>query len=204
MNKFSAIIVTITALIVSVDAHASIGNPVNRARLARFRGPGHWCDVKVRNSLEFDSPNEEINERNTTCGICGPIYNGDPTIWHTVFMAGANGFRNMTSFEVDSPLYRGDIVATYNKDSVIDVQIEVNALHRGGVHRFNIAKSEFKQDPTQAELNNGILEYENGGFVQDLADGEANNYKYRLKLPAGFTCDRCVLQWQWVAKSTRQ
>lgn len=142
--------------------------------------------------------------RNTTCGICGPIYNGDSTIWHMVYKKGLQKYINMTSVEDDSPIYTGEITGIFNQEDVVEIQLQVRAVHDGGPHRFAIAKSKLGEDPTQADLDAQVLEHENGGVVHDLIDGVANDFKYRLKLPKGFTCERCVLQWQWVGRDAGQ
>ena len=85
------------------------------------------------------------------------------------------------SYEVDSPRYTGQIVEVYKAGQIIKTQIQVNALHKGGVHAFKVCKASFGQDPTQECLDANPVPFTHGKFVGDLKNGQRNSYRYRLK-----------------------
>ena len=203
MNKIVQLLAAFAVIVACVDAHASMLKPQSRGHFLRdFEGRNEWCDNALPGFWDkLDASERRLNGtniRNTTCGICGPIYNGEPNKFHQVWKNGPQKFVKLSSYEDNSPIYTGDIVASYNPGQTIDTTIHVGALHKGGVHTFKICRASLGQDPTQECLDANALKFSTGNKVEDLKDGTKNNYEYKIKLPEGLTCDHCVLQWQWI------
>jgi hypothetical protein len=93
------------------------------------------------------------------------------------------------------------IAARYAAGQTIDISIRVTAFHKG---RFQFSLCKDPKRFSQACLDEnklvnadggGIFYYPPGGDGQIPAGGA---FKMRFKLPAGVTCERCVLQWYWL------
>jgi hypothetical protein len=93
------------------------------------------------------------------------------------------------------------IAARYAAGQTIDISIRVTAFHKG---RFQFSLCKDPKRFSQACLDEnklvnadggGLFYYPPGGDGQIPAGGA---FKMRFKLPAGVTCDRCVLQWYWL------
>ena len=130
MNKFALVVLGLASLVAVINAHAQMIQPPNRGAAWRYfpdQGFGvnmynaEWC--AILDNLEERKP--VINVRNATCGIAGPIYNGNPYVITEVWKNGPGILAHIPSFEVQSPIYTGKSVATYKKGAVIDVQIMV-------------------------------------------------------------------------------
>ena len=110
------ILIVIAALVAYADCHARLATPTGRQSIWRldeerlpFTEELEWC---------YD-PVLSAGRGNVKCGVCGPIYNNDPT--STFFADGAL----QVSFERNSPVYTGMIVRTYKKNAIIQVTIDV-------------------------------------------------------------------------------
>ena len=80
--------------------------------------------------------------------------------------------------------------------------LQVTAFHRG-YHEFKIAPHHNMQvEVTTDELNQHVL-HSPGGSSHHTAVGVGFN-NYTLELPAGLTCDQCVLQWRYRAGQLSQ
>merc|ERR1712150_25503 len=191
------------SIIAIIDAHGAMIEPKNRARAVNFKEELEWCNFF--NNLE-ERKLDESNWRNASCGIAGPIYNNNPYVYTTVYKPAPNKYVSIPSFEVESPIYTGEIVNTYEQGQWIDTVIRAAAPHDFGPHSFHICPASYKKDPTQKCLDNHPLKFENRKTEVDLIDGEhdGKNVKFRVKLPDDLVCDHCVLQWKWWAKKSSQ
>merc|ERR1712110_1115749 len=92
-TKMISIILIISICVVNINGHGEMVQPPNRGSAWRYdnRFPknlyaAEWCQkVKSLSDRTFI----EKNSRNAKCGICGPIYNDDPTVYTTVHKNGA-------------------------------------------------------------------------------------------------------------------
>lgn len=115
------------------------------------------------------------------CGICGDPYQSEVPRPHE--MGGKYGGS-------------GVIVASYTKNSIIEVTVRITANHMGKFI-FNLCnldkelESETCFDKYPLQTTNGSVEYPIGSLPGD--------YKVNLKLPANVTCSHCVLRWTYIA-----
>merc|ERR1712110_1284248 len=230
MNKFLIVSIILASCLVYIDAHAEILSPVNRGAAWRYLDgfPGkpdndklpngftesnEWC-AAINNIV--DRVPKSGNQRDATCGICGPVYSNDPKKWYNLYKAVVDNLANVTSTEVGSDMYSGKIVETYKQGSTIEVRIHVPAKHKGGPHSFHICESPMGEDPTQECLDANQLEFDNGELEREIDDVRVkgarlppNNtlvptYLFKIKLPADLKCEHCVLQWKWFARSNQE
>lgn len=122
------ILIAIAALVAYVDCHARLANPVGRQGIFRLNEDLPWTE-----ELEWCyDPVLSPGRGNVKCGVCGPIYNNDPT--SSFFADGAD----LYSFERSSPIYTGLIAKTYKKNSIIRVTVDVMPLF--SIENFSFAK----------------------------------------------------------------
>jgi hypothetical protein len=160
-----------------VRSHGYLKVPAGRASRWRygFAGPNEYTD----NQLSCGGRNVQWSQHEGKCGACGDEY-------------GISNPRYVYpgAFADDPP-----IVKTYNEGELIEVTVKITANHKG-YFIFRVAPL---VDPpiTQTDLDNYMLELENGNQEWTLPDTGAGDYTITLKLPTGLSCEHCVLQWWW-------
>ncbi len=116
-------------LSLDVEAHGRMMDPPNRASVWRLpegkdfpvaEFDAEWCD--------YDDPNDLRDNRNSSCGVCGPVYNGDPLAIVLREKKKFEVYTNLTSYERGSIMYKGDIVRTYKKGQWVTAKIKVKFL----------------------------------------------------------------------------
>ena len=101
----------------------------------------------------------------------------------------------------------GIIAANYTQGQVIDVQITITMNH-GGFFEFRLCadKTSANQLSTDECFDKNLLEFENGStrYILGAGPGGPNGpVNLRLRLPAGVSCQYCVLQWWWKTASNQ-
>jgi hypothetical protein len=86
---------------------------------------------------------------------------------------------------------------------IIPVDISISALHLG-YYEFRLCPYSNNGGVENMEcFNENLLQLEDGSTRYT-----ETNYEFltriNVKLPAGLTCTRCVLQWHWAAAETSQ
>lgn len=134
-GKLSILFLLLATSFVSINAHGKLMDPVSRSsawRLPKYSGffpeflwDNEWCATKK----------ETENVRNSTCGVCGPVYHGEPGRSFTeIFKPAANIIVNATSFERNSFAFKNIvsfipyIVETYQKGQWISPKVKVSIL----------------------------------------------------------------------------
>ena len=133
MNKKITILLVLAAFIASIDCHGRMMEPVNRGSVWRVPegkvNPKFPVMIYDTEWCGFDDPNDKRNNRNVTCGICGPVYDNNPAAFKVVHKFGANGdpkfYTNLTSFEKGSVKYDGRIVKTYKMGQTMTARVKV-------------------------------------------------------------------------------
>lgn len=102
-----------------IDAHGEMIIPPNRGYVWRFDRSfprmdwsQEWCDFEGR-----------VNPRNASCGICGPIYNGNPSVNSVILKGGKPA--SVPSMEVEGSIYTGIPVLNYTMGQTINIKIWV-------------------------------------------------------------------------------
>jgi len=104
-----------------VNCHARLMQPASRGSAYR-RSPDMFPKTN-QDDGRFCKSDER--QDNSTCGICGPIYNGDVTSSSRVKLPLFKYDFVHYSFEKGGPYYTGKIVETYKKGQTIEVLLEV-------------------------------------------------------------------------------
>jgi len=192
-------------------------------KIAHIEGHGRMSDPPARDSVwrlpegrdfpvaKFDTewcgyndPADIRNTRNVTCGVCGPIYNGDPRGYTMIFKRNDEIDANMTSFEWSSSVYTGKILKTYKKGELITIKLRVCFIlnhsqylyklsiififkiqaNHGGSVEFRICEvTNENEDPKRECFDSNRLAFKNGNFVFPLnngtiIDGPVYDYSY--------------------------
>lgn len=82
---------------------------------------------------------------------------------------------------------------------MVNVTVQVTARANGGFFKFKLCKSDASTAASQACFDQNPLKLANTADqtiiqIPDI-DGDV---VVPLQLPAGLTCDQCVMQWTWV------
>jgi hypothetical protein len=108
--------------------------------------------------------------------------------------------------------FTGVTTHTYKAGSVIDVRVEMKANHRGWFFFKICPVTNNILEVTQECLNPYPLEIVQAPtttttryrwdiprtYTNSIAPGwDLPSYSFKVKLPDGLTCNRCVLQWDW-------
>ena len=129
------------------------------------------------------------------CGVCGDRFDGP------------------RDNEAPSGKYfTATTTSTYKAGSVIDIRVDMQANHMGWFFFKICPVTNNAVEITQECLDQYPLEIVEapttrttayrwdipGTYTSSVADGWAlPSYSFKVKLPNGLTCDRCVLQWDW-------
>ena len=89
---------------------------------------------------------------------------------------------------------RGVTVRSYTPGQLIEVRVDVTANHRG---HFQFGLCPENRD-SEACFQRNPVRFEDGSEKFFIRQG-TGTHRVRLRLPAGVTCDTCILQWRYVA-----
>ena len=138
MNKTILVAFVFVATAAIVNGHGRIVKPVHRGGAWRDYPNDfpeaidiEWCGYETEAQEQNYLNVNPTDIRNVTCGICGPIYNNNPTVGTVIFKPNVNGgtYSTVYSFEKSSPIYRGYIVETYNQSQVVDINLRVSITY---------------------------------------------------------------------------
>ncbi|KAF5300927.1 hypothetical protein FQR65_LT09090 [Abscondita terminalis] len=164
------------AVVVSISGHGMMLDPPNRSSLWRYNSsfPKNYDDNQ--NFCGGFATQWDVNQGK--CGICGDAF-GDP-------IPRAN--ENTGTYGL------GFVVKSYAPGSVIDIGIKLTANHLGKFS-YSLCKLD---DSSQPETENCFVNLysESGEQWFPVYSGQFL-ITNRVKLPAQFTCDHCVLRWYY-------
>jgi len=171
------------ALVAQVAGHARIADPPQRGSLWRhpeyaWSNPGKPIDDTANQCGGKDV----TDQNNGACGLCGDSIHDPMPRTH----------------EIGGLYDRGIIVRNYAQGQTINVVIDITAGHRPGWLEFRLCPYSVVGAETQECFDRYLLASLTGQTRFDI------NFQYQLNLPAGVTCERCVLQWHWHAEGNRQ
>lgn len=221
MNRLFLALLALTAILASVNGHARLWDPVNRATawrkfpndFPRYDHDSHWCGVMDKKEW---ANNQKLtwldNSRDVKCGIAGGVYkngNNGPT---SIGVGGQviSRYIDMYSFEYGATYYRGTIVKTYQKGTNITVEMEVTANHGGDVQFRLCEAGENGEDPDMQCFHDHPLKFKNGKVAVELnsvkpvmktclscgGNKKTEFFKFIVQLP-NKPCKHCILQMAW-------
>ncbi|KAG4081202.1 hypothetical protein HA402_003229 [Bradysia odoriphaga] len=178
MAKFYLlVIVSATVLYAYVTGHGMVLDPVNRASRWRY-------DTKAK--ADYDD----------TQGWCGGFY----TQW--TLNGGQCGYCG-DDFSKPTPrdhehggkYGQGVIVKSYKSGGTLPVSVQITANHMGYFY-YQICKMDGARESNECFAANR-LRLVSGEDRYNLPGSQVGWYNMTLQLPAGLTCNHCVLQWTY-------
>ena len=169
-------------MIQEVLSHGRLIEPPSRtsARRFGFKTPADYNDHET-NCGGFG---RQWNKNGGRCGQCG-----DP--WDQP---------QPRPGETGGKFGRGVIVRSYSPGQVVKVTVDVTANHRG-YFRFRLCPQTRPGAPAPESCfynNNNLLQLSQGGTKFHIKPG-TGSHSTLVRLPAGLSCEHCVLQWTYVA-----
>jgi len=180
------VVVIAVTLFSEISGHARLSNPPARNTLWRHE-EYQWANPhKVPDDNELLCGGLSVtNQYVGACGLCGDnVQDPRPRKWET-------------GGEYD----RGIIVRNYGAGETIDVEVTVAAQH-DGFFEFRLCPYSVTGVEDDACFLQYPLKFSDGKFRSDAhPDGPRT---MRVQLPAGVTCERCVLQFNWWGEGSNQ
>jgi len=177
---FKLAVLLCVGLAVTIDGHGRFMKPPNRSsiwRVPEFQSqnpPANYADNELYCGGLHQS---EVVGGN--CGVCGDPFSA-PT-------PRAN--------EIGGQYYKGIITGNYRAGQVIDVEVELTVAHLGYMEWRLCANG----GESQSCFNQNLLQRADGAGSKLAVDHGTGWYRTQLRLPAGVTCDKCVIQWNYRA-----
>jgi len=173
----------LVGLLLGVDrsnGHGRLMQPPARNSMWRFGfvNPVNYND----NEVFCGGVDRQFNNNNGDCGVCGDSYDDQHPQLH----------------ETGGKYGNGIVSKTYVMGSVIDIEIEITANHKGSFMLKLCPVRTRNGEATQDCLDRNILTQEDGDKRFPIYERPHSvKLTRKARLPAGLTCSRCVLQWTW-------
>ena len=161
------------------EGHGRLMDPPARNSMWRFGfiNPINYND----NEVFCGGFAEQFGKNGGKCGICGDSYD-EPSPQH--HETGGN-FGNKV------------ITKTYVMGSVVDMEIELTANHKGHF-MFKLCPVTGNEEATQDCLDQHPLQQLDGATELPIYETPHSvQLQRKIKLPDRLVCSRCVLQWTW-------
>ncbi|XP_043285751.1 uncharacterized protein [Venturia canescens] len=164
-----------------IEAHGRVMDPVNRSSAWRkkFPVPPNFDDTGIYCG-GFGVRNIQNKGR---CGVCGDVFS----------------MPQPRENENGGKYGKGIIVKTYQAGSTIKVDVELTANHFGFYEFALCPLKDKKQLETEECFAKYKLKLANGEYRHKVTAGKLGHEYIPLQLPAGLTCNHCVLRWQYTA-----
>ncbi|KAJ3649516.1 hypothetical protein Zmor_021256 [Zophobas morio] len=173
--KFVLLLV-VFAYLEEASGHGMMLDPPNRGSLWRFdwRQPAHYND----NEFFCGGVTTQYGLNDGKCGACGDNY-ASPV---------------PRSNENTGTFGNGIVSRTYTSGSVITTSITLTANHIGAFTYSLCVLSNPSLPETEECFTDLTLADGSSSYSVQADDYIVNN---KVQLPAGLTCDRCVLRWHY-------
>lgn len=178
--KLNFLVVLLLAnLLYGISGHGMLMDPVNRA--SRWR---------------VDS--NALNDYNDMQGFCG----GYGVQWGTYggkcgLCGDQFGDKTPRAHELGGKYGQGVIVKSYRQGETIQVTAKITSNHLGYFY-FKLCNLDVEPE-SEACFERYPLKTASGELNWPLTSTSAGNFNVQLRLPTNLVCNRCVLQWTYVA-----
>ncbi|XP_022311412.2 uncharacterized protein LOC111116715 [Crassostrea virginica] len=163
-------------LLVPVRGHGRLLDPPSRSSLWRF---GLSSAVNYNdNQLSCGGFANQHLYHQGKCGVCGDPYQGP------------------RDNEAGGRYAKGIISRRYVEGQLIDIVVEVTALHFG-YFEFRICPNNNVSRPATLECLDQNLLVLSSGSTRYTEVTSTGRYVLEAQLPPGLTCSQCVFQWKW-------
>ncbi|KAF4527215.1 hypothetical protein B566_EDAN006141 [Ephemera danica] len=179
--KLSVLACFLAAVVVTpqVRGHGILVDPPGRASMWRY---GYSTPANYDDSQYFCGGFQKQWEvYGGKCGECGDEY----------------GLPRPRSNENGGKYGKGIITRHYKAGQDVSISVEITANHMG-YFRFSLCQlNSTTQLETEDCFKNRVLQLSNGAGTDYKIGTSTGPYTVRVRLPAGFVCPRCVLQWHY-------
>ncbi|KAL7730916.1 hypothetical protein ACLKA6_014159 [Drosophila palustris] len=161
-----------------IDAHGMMLNPPSRSSRWRFDGsaPPNWNDGEL-----FCGGISNMVNNGGKCGLCGDNYSTAPPRPNEI--GGEFGGS-------------GVITKGYGAGNTIKVGIKLSANHLGHFE-FNLCNLDAFGHESEECFNQNRLRFPDGSDRLNIGT-QSGEFDVTVLLPAGLTCNHCVLRWTYV------
>ncbi|KAF4527205.1 hypothetical protein B566_EDAN006132 [Ephemera danica] len=157
-----------------VRGHGILTDPPSRASIGDMATAPQQTTMTLNISKQRDLHDGK-------CGECGDEY----------------GLPRPRSNENGGKYGKGIITQLYKAGQDVSISVEITANHMG-YFRFSLCQlNSTTQLETEACFKNHVLQLWNGAGTNYKIGTSTGPYNVRVRLPAGFVCPRCVLQWHY-------
>ena len=181
MAKFQVILIAAVFAVAGVAGHGRFMKPVSRSsvwRVPEFQSqnpPANYDDNQL-----YCGAIHQADDPGSNCGVCGdPFSQARPR-----------------DNERGGKYAKGIITGRYTAGQVIDVEVDLMAAHLGNMEWRLCTDA---NDESQECFNRHVLQLANGSGTKLPVDNGPGWYRTQLRLPAGVTCNPCVIQWNYRA-----
>jgi hypothetical protein len=187
MAKFTYLVLLLAGIAVSqIAGHGRVVDPPQRGSLWRFpeyqwANPGH------------DPDDQEL--------LCGGTSVTDPYVGACGLCGDSLLDPKPRKHEIGGEYERGLITRNYTAGQTIPVDVFIAVNHEGW---FEFRLCPYSNTGVESEecFNQHLLRFADGKTRYELPGQQ--EVRMQLVLPAGLTCDRCVLQWFWFGEGSNQ
>ncbi|OXA63536.1 hypothetical protein Fcan01_02764 [Folsomia candida] len=169
---------------VEIKGHGRLMNPPARNAMWRF---GYAVPTNYDDNQLWCGGAQKYYENGEKCGVCGDDF-AEPS---------------PRDHETGGQFANGIVVRRYAPGQIIETEIQITANHLG-YFEFKLCpvKDETKE-VTEDCLNENTLKVLNGETWDTkyyvTSDEMAKDFIVKVKLPHHLTCNRCVMQWTYIA-----
>ena len=105
--------------------------------------------------------------------------------------------------EAGGRMATGKIVRTYRPGQTINLEVDVTAAHRNSIFVFKVCPAQSRSREVSQKCLNSHRLMLNGkkSYTMPFRKGI---HRIKAKLPPGMSCNRCVLQWTWYSRDTKE
>jgi len=173
-------------VICQVYGHGRLVDPPQRGSLWRepeyaWANPGH-----DRDDQELICGTRAVTDPyNGACGLCGDSFLDPKPRKH----------------EIGGEYERGLIVRNYTAGQTVPIEVWIDVGH-GGWHEFRLCPYSITGVESEECFDMYLLRF-GSGRTREPVD-RSQTLRTSVVLPAGLTCDRCVMQWHWYGEGSNQ
>ncbi|KAK3599271.1 hypothetical protein CHS0354_012882 [Potamilus streckersoni] len=161
--------------------HGYMIDPPQRSSIWREGHPNATEINYTDNQLFCGGFSHQWNVNDGKCGTCGDPYDGPQ------------------ENEAGGRYAKGIIVRTYEKEAVIDVKVQMTAVHLGWFEFRICPHNDVNTPVSQACLNRTLLYLpsESGTRYSVNNNNFVGLHTIKIQLPANMTCSQCIIQWHY-------
>ncbi|OWF45828.1 hypothetical protein KP79_PYT01512 [Mizuhopecten yessoensis] len=91
----------------------------------------------------------------------------------------------------------GEVVAQYHEGHQINISVDIRSINQGGTFRFSLCVTDKTTRVSHSCFRQHVLRWQNTQITRIPVPRQLGLATYTLQLPAGLTCQNCVIQWLW-------